>query len=948
MLNNKISKAVRLALAFGAASTVAFSANTFAADNEEEKVERIEVTGSSIKGTDLAGALPVNIISAEDIKNTGVTSVPDLVQQIPSMQGFTTPVSSVGGGGAGATTASLRGLGSAYTLVLLNGRRVAPVGSGSAVNLNSIPLAAIERVEVLTDGASALYGSDAIAGVINFILKDEVDQSTVSLRTDRPSDGGETVNFSFTTGFGDLDSDGFNVVLSVSHDSQEALKSKDRDFAKTGLLEFTHNDREYFSVNGSPNAIPANAFVFFTEESGRAAQSFNPYRLKNGSCAPLNGPDAGSRNCMFDYTSTLEVFPESERNAILLHSNFTLTDDLEGFGTFTYTDFDTTPRIAPNPTGGINLGTGPLYEQYIKEHLTPEEQADVDFSMATWRALPGGNRTSNFATKSYTGMFGVEGTIGDTIDFSTSVSISNSERTETIQDGHFFATWRPVIAEGKIDVFATPEEFTDESLAELEKLKWKGLNWTETTDSLVWDVRASQPVFELPGGDAYVGYGADYRINQYEYIRSEENVADTRWLDGGGDYDYELERVSYGAFAELQLPVIDDLLISAAVRYDLIGGIDNSSHVFEDGSVGQHKVNDDENDTTYKVSFRYTATDDLVLRGSIGTGFRSASMVSYAQPLSRGGVTAAPYDCPAFTDEARKKACANTPAPVQYNILSRGNNALSPETSDQASLGFVYAPSTDFSVEIDYWSVEITNQVGGVSQDLAFAEATTTYDSSFVAHPDPNDASRNLIHYISQSVNLGTTKTSGYDWRVDLSNDLSFGTLRSSIQGTYIAENTYTRAGTVDDFTSSLGRYGEDQEVVFRNQINAQTTLSHGDFAHTIRMSYRSGYRDAVETVTRGTIANPVMETFYDSSGTQQTRMAQENVQLKIPSHATFNYKFDYFGFENTVITAGVKNIFDKAPPMTLGDAEGHLVGYEGRYYDQFLRTYYLSVDYSF
>ncbi len=948
MFNNKVSKAVRIALAFGAASTAAFSVNAIAADNEEDKVERIEVTGSSIKGTDLAGALPVSIISAEDIKNTGVTSVTDLVQQIPSMQGFTTPVSSVGGGGAGATTASLRGLGSAYTLVLLNGRRLAPVGSGSAVNLNTIPLAAIERVEVLSDGASALYGSDAIAGVINFILKDEVDKSTVSLRTDRPSDGGETVNFGFTTGFGDIDSDGFNVVLTVSHDSQDALKSTDRDFAKTGLLEFTLNEQQYFQVNGSPNAIPANAFVFFKEGSGRAAKSFNPYRLKNGSCAPQNGPDAGSQQCLFDYTSTLEVFPESERNSILLHSNFVLSDNLEGFATFNYTDFDTTPRIAPNPTGGINIGTGPLYENYVKEHLTPEEQADVDFSMATWRAFPGGNRTSNFATKSYTGMFGVEGTIGDSIDFSTSVSISNSERTETFEDGHFFKTWRPVIAEGKIDVFVTPDEFTDESLAELEKLKWKGLNWTETTNSLVWDVRASQPVFELPGGDAYVGYGADYRINQYEYIRSEENIADTRWLDGGGDYDYDLERVSYGAFAELQLPVIDDLLVSAAVRYDFIGGIDNSGYVFDDGSQGSKTVNDDENDTTYKVSFRYTATDDIVLRGSIGTGFRSASMVDYARPLSRNGVTAAPYTCPAFTDDARKKACANTPAPIQYNILRRGNAELLPETSEQSSFGFVYAPSTDFSVEVDYWSVEITNQVSSPTQNYAFANALTLYDESFIDYPDPNDNTRNLIHFVTQSINIGTTKTSGYDWRVDLSNDLSFGTLKSSIQGTYIAENTYTRAGTADDFTSSLGRYGSDQEVVFRNQINAQTSLSHGDFSHTLRMSYKSGYRDSPETVTRGTMANPETETYYDKDGKEQTRFAQETVQLKIPSHATFSYKFDYYGFNNTVITAGVKNIFDKAPPMVLGDAEGHLVGYEGRYYDQFLRTYYLSVDFSF
>ncbi|WP_175442070.1 TonB-dependent receptor plug domain-containing protein, partial [Pseudoalteromonas byunsanensis] len=259
MLNSKVSKAVRLAIAFGAASTAAFSANTFAAEGEE-KVERIEVTGSAIKRTDLEGALPLDVIDASAIAKSGVTSVPDLIANLPAMQGFTAAGESVGGGGGGVQTASLRNLGSEYTLVLLNGRRMVSSDSGGTIDLNSIPLSAIKRVEILKDGASALYGSDAIAGVVNFILKDDVQNTTISARYDKPKDTSSS-NFSITTGFGDLSVDGFNITAAYSRDEQDNLRSVDRDFAKTGFISFEHSGQDLLAVAGSSSAIPGNAYV---------------------------------------------------------------------------------------------------------------------------------------------------------------------------------------------------------------------------------------------------------------------------------------------------------------------------------------------------------------------------------------------------------------------------------------------------------------------------------------------------------------------------------------------------------------------------------------------------------------------------------------------------------------------------------------------------------------
>ncbi|WP_432382272.1 TonB-dependent receptor plug domain-containing protein [Duganella sp. P38] len=162
-----LSRSLRVMFAGGLAMTLGHAF----AQEAQAPMQRVEITGSSIKRADGETSLPVQTFSAKDIKQTGVSTVTDFIQQLPAMQGFSVAADSVGGGGGGVTTASIHDIGASYTLVLLNGRRIAPANSGTTIDLNSIPLSAIERVEVLTDGASALYGADAIAGVVNFILK---------------------------------------------------------------------------------------------------------------------------------------------------------------------------------------------------------------------------------------------------------------------------------------------------------------------------------------------------------------------------------------------------------------------------------------------------------------------------------------------------------------------------------------------------------------------------------------------------------------------------------------------------------------------------------------------------------------------------------------------------------------------------------------------------------
>jgi iron complex outermembrane receptor protein len=246
-------------------------------------VQRVEITGSSIKRIAAEGSLPIQTLTLDDIKKSGATSVTELIQNLSSMQGFTTESQSVNGGGGGVTTASLHDLGSKYTLVLLNGHRMASFNTGSEVNLNGIPLSAVERVEVLSDGASALYGSDAIAGVVNFILKKDTTAGNIQAEVDVPQKaGGRSATASISKGFGDISKDHWNVFLAASFDKQQSLNASQRSFSKTGDLKFNDaNGAEEVALLSS-NTVPANATVNL---SNGDTIYINPNKLTSGSCA---------------------------------------------------------------------------------------------------------------------------------------------------------------------------------------------------------------------------------------------------------------------------------------------------------------------------------------------------------------------------------------------------------------------------------------------------------------------------------------------------------------------------------------------------------------------------------------------------------------------------------------------------------------------------------------
>ncbi|MDO6617804.1 TonB-dependent receptor [Shewanella sp. 10N.286.51.B2] len=922
MHKNLLAKSVRLAMISGAAAAALSSPVAFAAE-EGEKVERIQVTGSAIKRTDMEGSLPVTVLTAEDIARTGVDNVADLMQQLPAMQGFTTTSDSVGGSGGGTSTASIHDLGEAYTLVLLNGRRMAPRGSGSTIDLNSIPLSAIARVDVLTDGASALYGSDAIAGVVNFVLKDNVNETTITGRYSLPEeDGGSGWNGSITTGFGDIDTDGFNVMLSYSHDSKEQLKATDRDFAKTGMIEFESKGKDLFFFNGSPNAIPGNGRFYFADGT---TQDFNPNRNETGVCAE-NTSSIGDW-CWFDYTTTIEIQPESERDSFLLKADFAITDNLTGFVEGTYSDYSMTTRIAPYPSGGVLISTdSPLFDQYFTPNLpagyNPE---DVDFGLGVWRALPAGNRTTEWNTKSTHLVAGLEGTIGDNIDFDAAYTYSVNDTDQNYPTGWLIESkFVDAVESGAIDIFAPAGTVTQEEV-DAAGIVYSG-DWSNSKTVMnALDFKLSMPVFEVNGNDAYFAAGADYRTYDYDYSLSDANQ-ESILLFLSADQPYSMSREVYGAFAELNVPLTDTFDITGSLRYDNIGAVDDN--------LNGGTINDSDDDVTYKLSGRWQATEDLLIRASYGTGFKAPSMLAIGQPRAEAGVTGGNYQCPfEGTGDAKEAWCK--PGSQQYNVFSQGNPGLKSETSSQYSAGFVYAPSNQFSFGLDYWAVEMEDVVTSLTEAQIFAEPEKYYD--LFTYKTNTATGIDELAILQANVNVGKSKNSGLDWHFNSATDLSYGTVHFGLTGTYTIESEYTRPGTTDDYISSLGKFGDNNAVTFRVVSQLQAGYEHDDFYHNFTFNYRSGYLDQFQSKEVCSV------TENDAFGDCQ------DVQLSVGSYTKLDYQSRWNITDHASVVFGINNLLDKQPSLSLrSGGAGHQVGYDPRYTDSYGRTYYLSGSYAF
>jgi len=884
---------------------------------QEAPMQRVEITGSAIKRIAVEGALPVQRLSAETIAKTGATTVADLIQALPSMQGFTVDAVAAGSNSGGRVSASIHDLGEEYTLVLLNGRRVAPQGSGSAVNLNAIPMSAVERVEILTDGASALYGSDAIAGVINFILKSSVKTTTLEASMSQPfeSSAGRATNFNITSGWSGLD-DRLTLVGTYRHDERKAVKATDRDFSKTAFIPFSANGNNYIYDRTSAATVPANVSVTFNDPT-QPSIGFSPYLKKNGNCPAMNFESitnsATTQNCAFDFVSTIEVVPENKRDSLFGKATFKLTDNVNLYAEAALSRFDLTARIAPNTAPFTITTSSQYYTDNVLPYLTPAQAASVKSVSGNYRTYDWGTRDSQTITDSTHLVVGAEGDLGAWA-FNTGLTFSKNEIDERYVGGYALnKEFRDMLAKRSFDPFAPVGQQSDATKQLIANSIFHGSIRKASTTLKGVDVRGSRELFDLAGGKAALALGGDFRNYAYEQTPSTAAATGVVYnLNAPATYD--MDRDTYGVFAEMLMPVVKSLELTGAVRYDGFSAIDN-------GLTGT-KIGNRESATTYKVSARWQPTQTMLVRGSYGTGFKAPSMLDIGQPLVNNGFTAGSFACPiAHADYCR-------PGTAQYNQVAEGNPDLKPEKSKQFTIGFRMEPTPAFSFGADLWDVKMRDKVSSISELQAFADPVT-FAHLFTTYTEPATG-KTYWAFKSRTLNIGRTHNQGIDWDVTGRKKFDFGSLSSTLAGTYMIKADYTEPGYNDKWTTNMNFFGSTNQVTFRHVVRWTTTLDTGPFSNSIIVNYRNGYTDAEATVR--------------NTGTGKN----EKIRLEVPSFMTFDWQGKWTASKEVTLRAGIKNLFDRTPPLSLRNSSGHQVGYDPRYADPMGRTFYLTGAYAF
>lgn len=933
---NPLRRAVRNALLSsigGGMILGVFATNVYAQEQEVDEIETIFVTGSAIRRIEGETSLPVQVLDSQAIERTGAASVVDLLQKLPTIQGGTSEITSIGAATFGFAGVSVHNVGENRTLVLLNGRRMAQFGGqtltgfAAAVDLNALPISAIERVEILSDGASALYGSDAVAGVVNFITKRRTTDGEISIDYYAPQDDAQERGVSVSGGFGDYREDGYNVFISLAADKRDELNAVDRDFADSAIINFSHRGQRYQFANGSPRNIPGNP----TASGGIYADEIVSLSyLENGSCP--EGSVLTGAACYYDYVPAIQIYPERERRSATLALDVAVGDGHNVFADFLWSRTEQTSKTAPVPGELLVEAGSPLFNQYLAG-VTDETGAPVfvDDTVVWYRGADLGQRINDDRADFYHVTVGLEGLVYGW-DYTFALSQSESDVKGSIAGYPGALAFANLLGSGLVDPFVPPGQQTEAGLAGLESINYRGY-WDGGTSRLqTAEARGSRTLFDLPNGNpVQMALGLNFYREKFQSKPSDfaqanlddpvagtpaaggPGTGDQRFGDAAATIPYGAEREVFGAFTEVAIEPIDRLELTGSVRFDDYDDV---------GST-----------TNYKASFRYQATDRFLFRGSYGTGFHAPTVPQLNAAFQNYGVTAAPYDCNAELQAiAANLGAICRPPSTQYDVFAGGNQALEPEESRQATFGLVFEPVDDLTIGIDWWWLAIEDAFGQIDEGEAFANPGL-YPDAWTTFRDIGTGTT-YIAYNQTNVNTGKEYYSGIDINTQGRWEVGPGTLRSQLIATYMIRNDVQLTADGPYFDNINDYSSELDEVTFKWSGRILTSYEHGPFQHTVTFNYKSGYRDVLtEVELLGAGDTPTGEFDF--------------VRLDVDDYYTFDWQSSWQATEFLRVKVGALNLFDEDPPLSLTTANFQ-IGYDARYYDPRGRVLFGEVSVNF
>jgi len=908
-------------------------------------VQRVEVTGSAIKRINIEGSLPIQTISSDDIKKSGVTTVADLIQNLPAMQGFTAESQSVNGGGGGVTTASIHDLGAAYTLVLLNGHRMASYTTGSEVNLDQIPLSAIDHVDVLTDGASALYGADAIAGVVNIITKRDSTAGAFDVSLDRPfKAGGQSASASISKGFGDLGKDRYNVFLAASFDHQSALQAYQRSFSRTGLLNFNDRHGNQSVTLASVYTPAANVYADTTSAGATSADGFlfyNPSLAANGKCGGSHAIDAGDGSCAYDYASTVEDLPASRKANFLATGRFNLSDKVSLFAEALMGSNRTDAQYAA-PAQAFALS-----DAQIAQYVTPQLAAGTTSAneVGYLRMVGTGGRKDGYETHTQHVVLGADVTLGK---WESTFSFTHSQNHwyDIAEGGYSSAdAINALMDSGAFDPFSGDPQAGVLAPAVLHQT----LDQSRSTLDVA-SAHASTSLATLDGGDLSLATGLDLTRQKYTDRPSailmgpnslQPGYTDTLFGGSSGTLPFDSSRNAWGVFAEMDAPITRKLEIDASARFDSYSAVHNKDGFDASGDFsGAETQGRKSSATTFKLSGNFRPSNQWLMRGSFGTGFKMPTIGDVSNPLEFFGVTGN-ETCSANVPAQLAQYCHS--GPFEYNEQSGGNpstgaGGLKPERSQQWTLGARFEPSPAFSMGVDLWNVRIHDQINTITENTAFKDMAA-YQYLFSVINDPATGAPTLT-FLSQPINTGNANYQGLDLDGQSVVDTPVGKLTTRGHMTWMLKANYQQPGN-PGYVNDMNKVGQDGQVTFRYQINASTSLRQGNFTHTVAFNFKPGYKDDYTDYCWDTATG---------FGGDSSACTADTANRRVSSYATFDFQEQYDVNKALSLTAGVKNVFDRNPPFSLIDQlqVGNARGYDGRYASPLGRTLYVAGHYAF
>ena len=756
-----------------------------------ERLEKIEVTGSNIKRTDLENVNPVQTITRQEIERTGQATVAELLRSISANTGQSYNETFTNSFSRGASGIALRGLSQKNTLVLLNGRRVANYGfaqnlQDTYVDLNAIPINAVERVEILKDGASAIYGSDAIAGVVNVILRRDYQGAEIGGSYGRAYEGGlAEKQGSAVVGFGQPGRDKFNVLIAANYFKRDLLKYTDRDYIKD------QDFRRFGGINN--NSTGAGTY----QRTG-----FTPNRVPFSTCGLIGNPGFVTPNsnfstisgnvCAYSPSPFLTLFPATEREQLVTSGTFDIAPTLSAFGDFAYSHNKTFQVFTPTPFSSTTVAFNPATGGVRRIPATlPVGNPSNPFTVPTnisYAFFDVGGRNNEITSRFYRALGGLKGSFGKW-DWETAYLHSeNEDRDVGFNRIDSFVLAR-VLADGSYN-FLNP--YTTPAIT--QQLRINPTRRSLSKLDLI-DAKTSTELAQLPAGPLGFAAGAEFK---------RESIADRpdALLTSGnvlaqGATATDGSRRTTAVYAEFNVPIVKKLEASIAARED---------HYSDFGSA-----------FSPKVGLKWQVIPEFLVRATASKGFRAPSLPENSASSAT------------FFQTVTDRNAPGGPANVTIAGVFSGNKELSPERSKNYNAGFVFAPDPTTSFGIDLYSIEQKDLVGTDSSQF-IVDNPTLFPGQLIRDP----ITGNLVSVLNRYRNLTALRTMGYD--IDFRKALTVAQLgKFTLNGNWTYLQRYR---TQPASGQPLKDYAGNNELTALPRFKATTSLTWEYQAFTTALTY--------------------------------------------------------------------------------------------------------------